>query len=75
MGYRAAWIMGKLVGDVLLTREEISGLMADLLHVPGAAPTGSTRLSDWARANRDTLGARYHSELDRRNIRGRTQQS
>jgi NADH dehydrogenase len=72
MGLRLAWLMGKLVGDVVVTREEIAGLMADLLHVPGAAPTGSTRLSDWARANRDTLGAVYHSELDRRNIRGRT---
>jgi len=72
MAWRLAWLMGKLVGDVLVTQEEIAGLMADLLHVPGAAPTGSTRLSDWARDNRDTLGAVYHSELDRRNIRGRT---
>jgi len=73
VGYWAAWIMGKLVGDVFVTREEIAGLMADLLHVPGAAPTGSTPLSDWAKANRGTLGAKYHSELDRRRAQGGSQ--
>lgn len=66
MGYRAAKLIGMLVGDIFVTREEVDGLMAGLLHVPGATPTGLTRLSDWARENRNTLGVRYHSELDRR---------
>ena len=66
MGYRAARLIGWLLGDVLVTWEEIAGLMAGLLHVPGAASTGETRLSDWARRNGGRLGVRYHSELDRR---------
>ena len=69
IGFWAARVMGKLVGDVLVTREEISGLMAGLLDVPGAPSTGTIRLSDWARASQSTLGAKYHSELDRRNLR------
>ena len=66
MSYRAAWLIGKLVGDVLVTGEEIEALLADALHVPGAAATGTTRLTDWAREQGGRLGRRYHSELDRR---------
>lgn len=61
----ATWVVGRVVGDVVLTAEEIRGLMANTLHVD-AAPTGSTRLTDWAHAHRDTLGRRYASELRRR---------
>jgi len=62
--YALTRVVGRLVGDVLLTREEIDGLMADLL-VSGGAPTGATRLSDWLRANAATVGRRYASELAR----------
>ena len=31
LGYAAGWIIGKLVGDVLITWPEVKGLMADLL--------------------------------------------
>jgi len=31
LGYWAGWLLGHLVGDVMITREEIKGLMADLL--------------------------------------------
>ncbi len=57
-------LIGYLVRDVVLTPEEIQGLMADLLvsHDP---PTGSTHLSDWLRQNADNVGARYTSELKR----------
>ena len=65
-GAFAARLLGKLLGDVLLTREEIDGLTTNLLHVPGAEPTGTTRLSDWVWENRAALGRVYHSELDRR---------
>jgi uncharacterized protein YbjT (DUF2867 family) len=65
MGYVVAKIMGRLVHDVLVTREEIEGLMADCLHVE-APPAGPTRLSDWAAAHADFLGTRYESELARR---------
>lgn len=54
-----------MVGDVFITREEIAGLMADLLYVDDE-PTGATRLTDWARKHADTLGTVYASELARR---------
>lgn len=69
LGYLASLAVGKFVDDVFVTREEISGLMADLLHAPGSRPTGKTALSAWVRENRDTLGKKYHGELPRRNDR------
>lgn len=65
LGYLACSVIGKLVGDVFITREEIEGLMADLLYVD-APPTGTIRLTDWARKHAATLGAAYASELGRR---------
>lgn len=56
--------MGALVGDVVLTRDEIEGLMDDLL-VSDRPPTGTTRLTDWLRENASDVGMRYHSELTR----------
>lgn len=70
-GYRASLVIGKLVGDVFVTREEIEGLMADTLHAPGAASAGETHLSDWVRENRDVLGKRYAGEMSRRTDRGK----
>jgi NADH dehydrogenase len=66
LGLAVAEVVGKAVGDVLLTREEIGGLMAGLLHVEGAAARGTTRLSAWAEAHGAALGPRYASELARR---------
>ena len=60
----AARLMGIALRDVVLTRDEIDGLMAGLL-VSGGPPTGQTRLTDWIHENRQTLGARYTSELSR----------
>lgn len=68
LGYAIGWLTGKLLGDVLITRDEIAGLMADLL-VTNAAPAGVTKLSAWARENAGTLGVRYASELARRRNR------
>ncbi len=68
VGYFAGWIISKFVGDVMITREEIEGLMADLLFVE-SPPAGKTRLTDWARERRDTLGLKYTSELMRRRDR------
>ena len=65
LGYWAGRVIGRLVGDVTITREEIRGLMGDLLYVD-SPPAGETRLTKWARGNVDTLGARYASELGRR---------
>jgi NADH dehydrogenase len=64
LGHLAAALIGKLVGDVVLTRDEIKGLMAGLLYVDGP-PAGHIRLSDWVRQNAETLGRRYESELAR----------
>ena len=65
VGVFAAWILGKFVGDVMITHEEIKGLMADLLHVD-SPPAGATRLTDWIREHADSLGRKYTSELARR---------
>ena len=64
--YAVARAVGRLHDDVFLTREELTGLMEDRLAVDGAAPAGTTRLTDWARRRRDELGRRYSSELARR---------
>jgi len=53
-----------IVGDVILTREEIEGLMADLL-VSKQPATGQTRFSEWLAQNATVLGKRYTSELQR----------
>lgn len=68
LGYLAGLMLGRLLGDVLITREEIKGLMANLLYVD-APPAGATRLSEWAKAHADRLGVRYASELARRRDR------
>lgn len=57
-------LVGSLVRDQVLTREEIKGLMAGLLVSTGP-PTGPTRLSQWLLENADHLGSRYTSELRR----------
>jgi NADH dehydrogenase len=68
VGYAVGWIIGKLVGDVMITREEIKGLMDDLLCVD-VPPAGTTKLTDWARERSATLGLHYTSELARRQDR------
>lgn len=68
LGYLVGSLLGKVVGDVFLTREEIAGLMQDLLYT-NSAPVGETRLTKWASEHADTLGLRYSSELARRRNR------
>ena len=57
-------LVGYMVSDVVLTRDEVKGLMLNLL-VSQNPPTGQTRLSDWLSKNADSLGAKYASELSR----------
>ncbi len=57
-------LVGLAVGDVVLTRGEVEGLMQSLL-TSDAPPTGPTRLSDWLSDNAETVGTRYTSELQR----------
>jgi uncharacterized protein YbjT (DUF2867 family) len=60
----AAWLLGFFVRDVLLTRDEVRGLMSNLL-VSAQPPSGSTSLRDWLRENTKTIGTKYASEVDR----------
>jgi len=60
-----ASLVGRITHDMTLTRDEIRGLMADLL-ISDSQPTAPTRLSEWLQANRASIGTRYASELARR---------
>ncbi len=68
VGYAAGWLIGKMVGDVMITQEEIEGLMQDLLYTD-SPPAGKTNLTDWAKDHADQLGRHYASELARRRNR------
>ena len=57
-------IVGRIVRDAILTRDELEGLMANLL-VSESEPTGRTSFSSWLKANSATVGRRYASELAR----------
>lgn len=59
-----ARLISYAVNDVVLTRDEVDGLMANLL-VSDAPPTGRTRLSDWLDEQANYVGTRYASELNR----------
>ena len=62
--YWASRLVGGLVHDVVLTRDEISGLMANLL-VSRQLPTGKTSLRTWLREHAAMIGVKYASELAR----------
>lgn len=57
-------LVGQVVRDVVLTPDEIKGLMAGLL-VSNGEPTGQTSFTRWLRENGNRLGTRYVSELNR----------
>jgi NADH dehydrogenase len=57
-------LVGLAAGDVVITKQEVAGLMAGLL-VSDRPATGRTRLSRWLRNTADTLGTHYASELKR----------
>lgn len=60
----AAQFLSLFVKDVMLTPEEVDGLMANLL-VSKETPRCKTSLKDWLRENRNTVGRQYASELAR----------
>ena len=62
LALRLGQLLGRLEGDVLITRDELEGLRRDLL-ISYRAPTCTTQLSQWLEANRDLVGRRYLSEL------------
>jgi nucleoside-diphosphate-sugar epimerase len=57
-------MIGAVLSDVLLTTDELKGLMAELL-ISKQSPTGHTSIRDWLAANAETCGAAYASELQR----------
>ncbi len=59
-----AGVLGLLLRDVLLTRDELGGMMAGLVDTDGPA-TGRIDLRDWLAGEGRTLGRRYSSELAR----------
>ena len=65
LGYWGCRLVGWFVGDVVITREEIRGLMEGRLCV-NAPPLGSTKLTEWMDRHRETLGRHYTSEMARR---------
>ena len=62
--YLVSRILGWLVHDVVLTKDEMRGLMADLL-ISGQTPNGKTSLRAWLQEHAGTVGAQYASELER----------
>lgn len=60
----AASALGLLVGDVVLTAEEISGLMAGLL-VSHAPSRGRIAFGQWLDEHRTSVGRSYANELHR----------
>ncbi len=58
----AAQCLSLFVNDVLLTPEEVEGLMANLL-VSKELPRCKTKFSDWLEENKSTIGAKYASEI------------
>lgn len=65
LGYWGCRLVGLIVRDVVITREEIRGLMENRLFV-NAPPLGTTRLTEWIARHKGTLGRRYTSEMARR---------
>lgn len=64
MALLAAKAIGFIMGDVLLTADEVKGLMANLL-VSEEPPLGRTSLAKWVAENAGRVGANYSSEIAR----------
>lgn len=57
-------IISLFVKDVVLTKDELHGLMQNKL-TSTQSPNGKTRFTEWLRENKETVGKRYTSELNR----------
>lgn len=64
LAHLLAGVIGLAIRDVVLTGDEVKGLMANLL-VSENPPTCPTRLSDWLEQNSSLVGTSYASELKR----------
>jgi len=63
-GIACGRIIGLMVGDVVLTSNELRGLMDNYL-TSDQIPNGETRFAEWLEENRDHLGTEYSSEIQR----------
>ncbi len=62
----ASWLLGLVVRDVVVTRDEMHGLIDGLLASKSDTPlVGKTKLSEWLAENSPALGGKYTSELRR----------
>lgn len=68
IGYLAGSVIGKMVGDKIITKDEIKGLTGNLLYTD-SPPAGEIKLTEWAKENAASLGRRYAGELARRKNR------
>lgn len=61
-------LFGKLIGlvlrDNILTRNELKGLMDEML-TSKQQPNGSTAFSDWLESHKEKIGSVYSSEIER----------
>ncbi len=64
LGLNLTRVVGVMMRDVVLTRDEVDGLMAGLF-ASDAAPSGTTALSSWLEDNANDLGQRYASDVKR----------
>lgn len=66
--YLIGTIASLFTKDVIVTKEEIKGLMAGTLVVDSPA-TGKAKFIDWCKNHADSIGKKYTSELARRRDR------
>jgi uncharacterized protein YbjT (DUF2867 family) len=57
-------LVGKAMGEVILSREELAGLTTEML-VSHETPRGTQDVNAWLQENGESLGQRYASELRR----------
>jgi NADH dehydrogenase len=68
LGVAFGRLVGMMMRDVVVTPDEVAGLMQNLL-VTSSHPAGTTALSEWVVQHAESLGRRYSSELARRRDR------
>jgi len=68
LGYLVSKLVNRAVDDVVITREEISGLMRGVLD-SDAPDAGATKLSEYIKQHKHILGCRYANEIKRRTDR------
>lgn len=64
LALKATELVGRFVHDIVLTKDEIKGLMDNLLYSE-ETPKGITKLSSWLEENKEKVGISYSSELER----------